>query len=307
VRVKRRSDYTSSTSGRPPICPEQLLFRGDVCGYLAQVIASCRSTTIRNTNEQTLFLWRTLFSTPGLGFHLESLYAAAGGSDSMTTAIMAKSLVVTATLIAICCGAVVAVADRFPDQTWRALHRLPRVYAWFFPPDAPPRVRLPIPAPVTPPYTDADGYAVMSAWKHYWTQKHVVFVRRDIKPDPYYSPDVSCLSSAYRAPYRDAVKDFAWQWSEHQTLENQFIPAEEFRVVPESELPPYEIRKGVPANAGGYFAFSAVGFNADRTRAAVYVLHRDGVYGTGSLWLVRKTRSGVWVVVPGGGCIGWMS
>lgn len=209
-------------------------------------------------------------------------------------------------------GAAVSAAYIFPDQAWKVLHRFPRVCRALFPPEAPPRPGpgpVPVPAAKVGPYTDTDGYAVMSAWKHYWAQKHVVVIRREMRADPllHHTPNESCLSGPERLAYRDAMRDFASHWPERWALEDRFTPTAEFLIVAEPDLPEHESRPQIPANAGGYFAFSALGFSHDRTRAVLSVVHRDGIYGDGSLWLLRKTRNGEWVVLPGEGCLGWIT
>ena len=221
-----------------------------------------------------------------------------------------KALAVTITLILICGAAVFTVADRYPNLTWEVLHSFPRLYRLFFPPDPPFRRQArPVPAPKLEPYTEAEGYAVMSAWKHYWAQKHVVVIRRDMKADPLlrHIPNESCLNGPERLAYKDAMQDFVSRWPEAWALENRFTPSAEFVIVPESDLPKRETRPHIPANASGYFAFSAVGFSGKRSRAVLYVVHRDGIYGDGSLFLLRKNRSGEWEVLPGEGCAGWIT
>lgn len=211
-------------------------------------------------------------------------------------------------LVVGCIGISVTAANLFPDETLNAIKRLPAVYSWLFWEEPRPPAPSSVPGPPWLPYTDADSYAVLSAWKHHWTQKNVIVVRQEIKSDPFLShiPDVSCLPSQYRVPYREAMRDFASRWPQHWILVNHFIPSQEFVIVSESQLPKHETQDGVPAYAAGYFAFSAVGFSSDRRRAVTYVVHRDGTYGDGRLLLMRKNQKDQWVVHDSGNR-GWMT
>lgn len=220
--------------------------------------------------------------------------------------VMRKRLIAIAAMICAVIFAGVSAGNFFPDQTWTAITFAQDMWAAIFLRHVPaPLPQLAVPAP----YVDRDGYAVMTAWKRLWAKQHVIFVRREIKPDPIIPVgelDVSCLSAKFRKDYGTAMQDLASVWSEPYLLEDLFSHPEEFIIEEESRLPINDHREGVPANAAGYFAFSPVGFNADRSRAALYVLHRDGYYGTGEVFLLRRDNHGVWEFDGIGEC-GWIT
>lgn len=201
------------------------------------------------------------------------------------------------------------VVNLFPDASWRVLNGARSVYARVVPPAVP----LPEPSkrPVREmmPYADSDGYAVLSAWKPYWTQRYVIVVRREMAPDPHFSylpPDLRCLPAEFRKEYGEAMQDFASRWPQQWTLEPRFTPAGEFIIVPNAQLPQIRPVDGVPANAAGYFAFSAVGFNRARDRAVLYVIHREGTFGHSQLPLMKRNRQGAWMLAGYGTC-GWIT
>lgn len=224
-----------------------------------------------------------------------------------------KRLVVllTAVLGSIATG--LAAANLFPDQTWKAMNDvrelisvLPTISSQQRPPQPP---TFHGPEVSEEPYVDVNGYAVLSAWKHYWAQEYPIFVRREVEPDPKWMGRVlgkACIPSQLRDDYSEAVTDFNAKLTRHWSLEERFSPANQFVVLHEFQLPVDDVRKGIPANALGFFAFSAVGFNRQGNRAVVYVVRRDGHFGWGEVFLMRRTKSGAWKIAGNGDC-GWIT
>jgi len=220
---------------------------------------------------------------------------------------MKKRLTIVLLLLFVTACAFVTAANVFPDQVWNAISLAQDYWAAAF------RLRSqPPPAkqPLTPvPYLDAEGYAVISAWKEHSAGDNVIFVRREISPDPHYrdEPDAACLPGELRYRYRPAIQDLASKWHQPAWLvEDRFSDPHEFMVRPQSELPVNDPRKNNTHNAAGYFIFSAVGFNRDRTRAAIHVIHWDGRLGLGNIFLMRKNTRGVWEIEGYGEC-GWIT
>ncbi len=201
-----------------------------------------------------------------------------------------------------------------PDLAWNLLQYARQTWseATRIQPLTPAPVRRePVPAAATlEPYLDRDAYAVMSAWKQYWAPGNAIIVRQEVVPDWHLQndpPNLACLPKGSRYAYADAMNDLAGRWNDKWRLTREgFANAEEIILVPESQLPVNDQREGLPANARGYFGFSTVGFSHSRKKAIAYVIHRDGRYGMGEVFLLSKTARDEWVVAGSGRC-GWIA
>jgi len=219
---------------------------------------------------------------------------------------MSKRLTAFAIAILVCVIVPIVAANAFPDETWSAISLAQDTWNAIFMHQRlePPRE---LAAPV--PYIDADGYAVMSAWKQLWAGQDVVFVRRDIAADPHVPVEelgASCLPAGLRYEYRPAMQDLQSMWNKRFVLlQGRFSQPEKFMLRSNSELPVNDPRTGIRPNARGYFAFSAVGFNRSRSRAAIYVIHWDGRFGTSEVFLMKKDSKG-WRIEGNGNC-GWIT
>ena len=199
----------------------------------------------------------------------------------------------------------IVAANAFPDQTWNAISLAQDAWHGIFL-----RERLETRRePQTPvPYIDPDGYAVMSAWKQAWAGQDVVFVRRDIRPDSHVPGEelgASCLPARFRYEYRPAMQDLQSLWNKPFILQDRFSQPEKFMLLSDSDLPVNDPRTIVRANARGYFAFSAVGFNHQRSRAAIWVIHWDGRFGTADVFFMKNGDKG-WQIEGSGDC-GWIT
>ena len=208
-------------------------------------------------------------------------------------------------VVAVCVAVVGGTLACFPNLRWSTLgvaedvlsaarEKLQPAFPFL-------RAAQPLPAVRSvEPFTDVEGYAVVVAWKRHWAQQDPVILRREIRPDPHVGkgevPDATWLPAELRFRYRPAINDLASKWNQTRLLEERFENPAEFLVRPESSLPVNDGRKGIPANASGYFAVSAVGFDHTRRHAAIYVMHREGRYGDGTIFLLSKDANGAWHV-----------
>ena len=208
-----------------------------------------------------------------------------------------KRVLFLAGVVAIGAVAFVLAATLFPDATWDTVSAAEEKLNAIFPQvvSAPPAPNVGAPVP----YSDDEGYAVLSAWKRHWAEQYPIIVRREMRPDELKAgevPQTSWLPAQFQTHYRPAIRDLASKWRQKWVAEDRFNPKDEFIITPESALTVNDSRKGIPANAAGYFAFSPVGFNHTRSRAVIYVIHRDGRYEDAAIFLLKKNKAGSWEV-----------
>lgn len=118
-----------------------------------------------------------------------------------------------------------------------------------------------------------------------------------------------CLTAEGARTFRDAVSDFERVNSKQWFLERHFEMEKPYELVAENVIGVVFQRGGWDGfyksypGSGGYITLSAVGFNANHTRAVVYTgSHCGYLCGTWGFHLLEKI-SGKWTPVPGVSCV----
>lgn len=220
---------------------------------------------------------------------------------------MKTRLLVGAGLLSVAAIGFAIAANFFADQTWNVIRSAEEGLEGAFVRSAP----APLPKlAVAVPYLDAEGYAVISAWKQHWSKQSILFVGEEMRPEAHLEAgkiDAACLPDTLRLLYRPALQDLASIWgNRYQLLPERFANPNEFVVEPTSDFSSADPRLGIPEHALGYFVFSPVGFNRAGSLAALYVMQRDGRFAWGEIFLMHKDRAGKWEVEGNGNC-GWIT
>ena len=172
-------------------------------------------------------------------------------------------------------------------------------------------------------YDDAEAYAVYSAiLQEEWPAKEAKAKRLVIQietEDYRLSDDKTCLQPAEgeEGKYGPIVSAYREINTKAKLLQRKFTSEIPYDLVAKASIRTYFAKAGVdgwPAfynkypDSGGFITMSAVGFNADKTIAIVYMGHScGGLCGGGLYHFLRKTE-GKWSVFqwPGSTCM-WVS
>ena len=158
----------------------------------------------------------------------------------------------------------------------------------------------PTSAPPLKPITDPDAYAIYatllpSIWKRSGAATLILLVQE--------TTTESCRLSRLPEGWDGVQKDFDRQNRNVWTLRPPVLPLGDYRLIPRAEIEADDARLQ-RENPGGwqrrpgsleFAAVSAVGFNAARTKALVYIRLRS----SGQIHLMER-RDGQWVASRGG-------
>jgi hypothetical protein len=141
-----------------------------------------------------------------------------------------------------------------------------------------------------PPYTDTDGYQVLSSIIEGRTEKSkarsVAIFHQTVSGDALGEIRAEC-SSRFPTELQSALEDLDKKGKTKLLLQQQFSIHKEYKFV--------ETMVGVQT---GIYSVSAVGFDENKTRAIVlvqYLVHRSGsviLGGDTMLYLLRRTQAG---------------
>ena len=154
------------------------------------------------------------------------------------------------------------------------------------------------------PITDADAYAIYatllpSIWKH--SGELILLVQETVTE--------SCRVSRLPRGWEGVQEDFNTRNRTVWALQ-PILPLGDYRLIPRAEIQADDARLeqeypgGWQRRPGSmeFAAVSAVGFNAARTKALVYIRLRS----SGQIYLMER-RDGVWVGFKGGIRCGWIA
>ena len=162
----------------------------------------------------------------------------------------------------------------------------------------------------TEPYEDKGAYDIynllLPSEEVMRFAKGTLLIQEDTvtKLDP-----AACIAPSEKDEFKDAIADFERVNRKPWRLQRQFTIEKPYELVNQQTLKVVfengwwgAFYKRYP-DAGGYFVFSAVGFNKDKTLAVVYSGSICGSEcGQWSLHLLKKL-DGTWRVVPGITCV----
>ena len=162
----------------------------------------------------------------------------------------------------------------------------------------------PTSAPLLKPITDPDAYAIYatllsSIWKN---NGELILLVRETELE-------SCRVSRLPTGWQGVQEDFDRQNTSVRALQ-PVLPLPDYRLIPRAELQADDARLKQEYPGGWqrlpgsleFAAVSAVGFNAAKTKALVYIRLRS----SGQIYLMER-RDGVWVGFKGGIRCGWIA
>ena len=164
------------------------------------------------------------------------------------------------------------------------------------------------------PYDVAEAYRVYSVLipeeQSYRFAKGTLIFQQETVSDQ--KASTACLSKEAADEFKEAIADFdqvnSKQWLLQRELEidkpYELVSSGMIKALIQTEQGPNwnDFYNRYP-DSGGYFIFSAVGFNKEKTLAIVYSGSGcGGLCGMGAFHLLEKQK-GEWKVVPGVSCI----
>ncbi|MFM9904073.1 MAG: hypothetical protein ACKVQJ_05815 [Pyrinomonadaceae bacterium] len=168
------------------------------------------------------------------------------------------------------------------------------------------------PGQVAPlPYSDTEAYAVYSfvmrdEWPARAAKAKKLVIQTETTDFPRFGNDkTDCLAPAKgeEATYAPVIAAYRELNKKSWLLQPKFDASIPFQIVPKASIEDLFTRKGIDGwndfyakypDSGGAISMSAVGFNADKTIAIVYMGHScGGLCGGGNYHVLRKT-DGKW-------------
>jgi hypothetical protein len=154
--------------------------------------------------------------------------------------------------------------------------------------------------PDASPYGDADAYEVYSAILPTIGALRMLshpLIQRETQLLPM---TMDCIASGeYEGVVGPALEQYRSLNQKPWLLEPKLKIGREYELVPKAELEQFY-------STSHHIVLSAVGFNASRTIAVVYVAdHSEGLGGSGQVYAAEK-KNGQWVPIKWGEC-GWIS
>jgi hypothetical protein len=116
-----------------------------------------------------------------------------------------------------------------------------------------------------------------------------------VRQETIVNPTCSAGGSAFERDWRGVLENYRRENARGRTLVAELFGSSSFRVVPESVLSKSFGPGFFGAFPNGYRRFSAIGFDATRTRALVYVERIDRL-GTRGESMAREKIDGQWVL-----------
>jgi hypothetical protein len=164
------------------------------------------------------------------------------------------------------------------------------------------------------PYEHADAYEVYSAVLSMggpWEDSKSLVILQDLPPKDWpigSPPDALHGNAAFRKQFDSIFRSFEQMNRQALSLENHFSLQKPYQIVGSAELEAafhrtepglvhdgWEgFRQSFP-NSSGYLILSAVGFNAEKTMAVVFVDYRCGGLCASARYYILEKRDGRWV------------
>ena len=181
-------------------------------------------------------------------------------------------------------GLGILVSNMYPDEVFKAyLATRDLTYAALH--EERLELRRPQLPPVVFPYTDKEGYAVITAALERWVvpPKERIFLAWKTTAE-LANPERKLGADDFTSEYKDTYADFTEQ-NRHGWLLSEMSSGSKRIVLVEGEH-----------FAELYLVVSVPSFSVDHTKATLFVTKRDGMWSSGSLLLLSRDRKG-WRVV----------